>query len=55
MCGEPAARPDEASFPFCSTRCKRLDLGNWLDERYRMPDASPPDAAYGPDATGEDA
>lgn len=23
--------------PFCSERCKLLDLGNWLSERYRIP------------------
>ena len=22
--------------PFCSLRCKLLDLGNWLDETYRV-------------------
>jgi endogenous inhibitor of DNA gyrase (YacG/DUF329 family) len=22
------------AFPFCSDRCRLLDLGNWLDERY---------------------
>jgi endogenous inhibitor of DNA gyrase (YacG/DUF329 family) len=22
--------------PFCSARCKLVDLGNWLDERYRI-------------------
>jgi endogenous inhibitor of DNA gyrase (YacG/DUF329 family) len=29
--------PGAADFPFCSTRCKLVDLGNWLDERYRIP------------------
>ena len=24
--------------PFCSERCKLLDLGNWVDEKYRIPD-----------------
>jgi endogenous inhibitor of DNA gyrase (YacG/DUF329 family) len=24
-------------FPFCSQRCKTIDLGRWLDERYRVP------------------
>ena len=24
--------------PFCSKRCKLLDLGNWVDEKYRVPD-----------------
>jgi hypothetical protein len=23
--------------PFCSTRCKMVDLGNWLDGAYRIP------------------
>ena len=23
--------------PFCSERCKLLDLQNWIDERYRVP------------------
>ncbi|MDX2054690.1 MAG: DNA gyrase inhibitor YacG [Polyangiaceae bacterium] len=22
--------------PFCSIRCKQIDLGNWFDERYRI-------------------
>ncbi len=25
--------------PFCSARCQRIDLGNWLDERYVVPGA----------------
>ena len=37
--------------PFCSERCKLLDLGDWIDERYRvqeksessLPDDSDPD------------
>jgi len=23
--------------PFCSLRCRLIDLGGWLDERYRIP------------------
>jgi endogenous inhibitor of DNA gyrase (YacG/DUF329 family) len=34
MCGRPA---DEKVRPFCSTRCKQLDLGRWLTESYRVP------------------
>jgi endogenous inhibitor of DNA gyrase (YacG/DUF329 family) len=26
--------------PFCSPRCKTIDLGNWLDDRYVI--AGPP-------------
>ena len=24
-------------FPFCSERCKTIDLGRWLGESYRLP------------------
>jgi endogenous inhibitor of DNA gyrase (YacG/DUF329 family) len=24
-------------FPFCSSRCKTIDLGRWLNESYRIP------------------
>jgi len=24
-------------FPFCSKRCKMLDLGAWFDEEHRIP------------------
>jgi endogenous inhibitor of DNA gyrase (YacG/DUF329 family) len=36
-----------ASFPFCSKRCRLLDLGQWLDEGYRVP-------AEGSEPTGEE-
>ena len=28
--------PKGEEFPFCSKRCKLIDLGSWLDERYRI-------------------
>jgi len=28
---------DSPSLPFCSERCRLVDLGGWLDERYGMP------------------
>jgi uncharacterized protein len=27
--------------PFCSPRCQLIDLGCWLNEEYRVPDAAP--------------
>ncbi len=24
------------TFPFCSARCRTIDLGNWLDEKYTV-------------------
>ena len=29
--------------PFCSARCKLVDLGNWLNESYRIPTAERPE------------
>jgi uncharacterized protein len=26
--------PDDALMPFCSERCRILDLGNWASEKY---------------------
>jgi endogenous inhibitor of DNA gyrase (YacG/DUF329 family) len=28
--------------PFCSERCKLIDLGAWATEGYRIPDNQPP-------------
>lgn len=33
ICGKPAP-PDSGTFPFCSERCKTIDLGRWADGRY---------------------
>jgi endogenous inhibitor of DNA gyrase (YacG/DUF329 family) len=38
ICKKPVrSRPENAAFPFCSSRCKQVDLGRWLDEAYRLP------------------
>lgn len=38
LCREPIElRSDNEHFPFCSERCRMEDLGNWLDEGYRIP------------------
>lgn len=37
--------PDFPPRPFCSARCKLLDLGNWLSESYRIPEPIDPLAA----------
>ena len=28
-------------FPFCSVRCRTIDLGRWLGETYRIPAEEP--------------
>ncbi len=34
-CRKRVARRSE-HFPFCSRRCRLIDLGDWLDGRYRV-------------------
>jgi endogenous inhibitor of DNA gyrase (YacG/DUF329 family) len=35
--GSPAEGAEKAEFfPFCSHRCKLIDLGAWLDARYKI-------------------
>jgi endogenous inhibitor of DNA gyrase (YacG/DUF329 family) len=29
-------QPDGKAFPFCSERCRLVDLGNWLDGKYSI-------------------
>ena len=42
QCGAPVPWTPEAKWrPFCSQRCKLIDLGDWADERYRIPGAEP--------------
>ena len=33
-CGRPSSRD---TYPFCSTRCKEIDLNRWLSGRYVIP------------------
>lgn len=32
-----APRAENPSFPFCTERCRLIDLGRWLGEAYRIP------------------
>ncbi|MDB5856659.1 MAG: hypothetical protein JWQ76_348 [Ramlibacter sp.] len=43
-CGGPSIYgPGNPFRPFCSERCKGMDLGAWASESFRVPDDSPPD------------
>jgi uncharacterized protein len=55
-CGKSVEWTPAATWrPFCSERCKLIDLGAWAAERYRVvedkdePEPAPPD---GPDPRG---
>ncbi|HEX8912761.1 MAG TPA: DNA gyrase inhibitor YacG, partial [Humisphaera sp.] len=40
-CRRPVRIPPDdepmGTYPFCSERCKLVDLGRWLDGRYQIP------------------
>lgn len=43
-CGKPAPfDPGNPFRPFCSQRCRLIDLGQWANESYRVPTAESPD------------
>lgn len=42
QCGAAIAwDPGNPSRPFCSERCKLIDLGQWATEAYRIPQERP--------------
>ena len=40
--------------PFCSERCKLIDLDNWLEGRYRVPAPLDPDEENAPEESTTD-
>ena len=36
-CNKEVAKEGNEFFPFCSDRCKLVDLGRWIGEEYRIP------------------
>jgi uncharacterized protein len=41
QCGRPSPQDHNPNRPFCSTRCRLMDLGAWVDECYRVPSEDP--------------
>jgi endogenous inhibitor of DNA gyrase (YacG/DUF329 family) len=59
ICKRPALpRARNEAFPFCGVRCKQVDLGNWLDEKYAIATSDaegPGGSADGPKSDEENA
>ncbi len=36
-CKQEFSSEKSPAFPFCSERCRLIDLGRWLDEEYSLP------------------
>jgi endogenous inhibitor of DNA gyrase (YacG/DUF329 family) len=46
QCGTPVPWSPESRWrPFCSERCKMLDLGAWASERYRVETTEAPESS----------
>jgi hypothetical protein len=41
ICNKPVEAPNDPNsktpYPFCSERCKLIDLGRWLSDKYQIP------------------
>jgi endogenous inhibitor of DNA gyrase (YacG/DUF329 family) len=50
-CRKETAWENNPHRPFCSERCRLIDLGAWISERYRIPGekVEPPDGDEGED------
>jgi endogenous inhibitor of DNA gyrase (YacG/DUF329 family) len=54
ICHQECAWDDNPARPFCSERCRMIDLGNWLGERYRVPGALAGDESEGGSETDDE-
>ena len=43
QCKKPIQWEGNAFRPFCSERCKLIDLGKWISEEYKIPTGEPAD------------
>ena len=46
-CGEQSQWEDNEFRPFCSERCKMIDLGAWANDEYKIPTEDSPQADKG--------
>lgn len=44
---------DDPNMPFCSDRCRLLDLGNWASEKYVISTSAKPNELEEPEETPE--
>ena len=45
-------KPGDGEFPFCSERCRLIDLGNWASEKYVISTPARPEPAGHEDDEG---
>ena len=54
ICKQSVPWEGNAFRPFCSERCKMIDLDNWLEGRYRVPAPLDPDEENAADESSAD-
>ena len=54
ICRKEFVSDETTAMPFCSERCRSIDLGRWLDESYGMPNLTDPEADERPDPEPDD-
>jgi endogenous inhibitor of DNA gyrase (YacG/DUF329 family) len=53
ICKEKEVNLGDPEFPFCSERCRIIDLGNWASEKYVVSTPVDPSKLQQPDDDGE--
>jgi len=53
ICKREFEKDGSPALPFCSERCRTIDLGRWLGESYGLPDVPDPDADEKPEDIGQ--
>ena len=53
VCDATVSLETAPSAPFCSERCRLIDLGRWLDEAYSLPEPRRSAAEDGDEGDGE--
>ncbi|MGH2272745.1 DNA gyrase inhibitor YacG [Anaerohalosphaeraceae bacterium U12dextr] len=57
ICKKPVCPPQNRQrgcFPFCSERCRLIDLGKWIDGVYRIPVQTAPDTHPAPSESADE-
>jgi len=55
ICDKETQHEGNSYRPFCSERCKLIDLGNWAAEKYRVPTKEkPPEEVHRSNGNRED-
>jgi hypothetical protein len=52
-CRAVPTKDGNKAYPFCCERCQLIDLGRWLDERYRIPGEPVDPSEIDPEGTND--